>query len=469
MAVSQAKVSLVRGLGLVSAASIVISNVIGQGIFLKTRVMVCNVMSPGLVISVWIAAGLLSLAGALTYAELAAMMPRAGGEYVFVREAYGRRMGFFYGWMQLLIAKTGSQAALAVGFAIFLNALLGGALDVTLFEVPFPGFTVRIGYLQIVAVGIIALVTLINFSTVAASGRIATVLTIVKIGLVVLIAFGAFFLASGSWGNFISTAAGTGCEDVSAAARGGIAGFGAAMLGALWAYDGWNNLTLVAGEVSHPQRNIPAALFAGMVTIFGLYALANLAYFYVLSPAQIASLPASASIATEVATRFLGPFAVALMSAGLMISTFGTLHTSILAGSRIPYAMAEDKQLPAGLSWLSNKSHVPVRALILQAVWAILLALSGSYDTLTDYVIFGSWIFYGLTAGSVFIFRRRLPEAERPYRTWGYPVVPVLFLVTTTLLLINTLVTAPLQSLTGLFLIALGLPAYALINRQKRI
>jgi APA family basic amino acid/polyamine antiporter len=261
------------------------------------------------------------------------------------------------------------------------------------------------------------------------------------------------------------SSSGAECADVSASARGGLAGFGAAMLGALWAYDGWNNLTLVGGEVKRPSRNIPLALISGMFVICSLYVFVNLAYFYVLPPLQVANLAPSVSVATEVAVRILGPAAAGAMAAALLASTFGTLHTSILTGARIPYAMAEEGQLPAALGKLSERSRVPILALALQGSWAAILAISGTYDTITDYVIFGSWIFYGLTAGSVFIFRRRETEAAATFRTWGYPVVPILFLVTTAWLLVNTLVTAPFQSFAGLLLVALGLPVYALLNR----
>ena len=457
--------SLIRGLGLIGAASIVVGNVIGQGVFLKARVMACNVDTPVLVLGAWVAAGALSLAGALTYAELAARMPRAGGEYVYVRKAYGRRLGFLYGWMQMLIAKTGSQAALSVGFAIFLNALLGGALDRSAFTI---AGTVSMSLLQIVAISAIVVVTLINCATVAMGGRIAALLTVVKVSMVLGIGLGAFLLTDGSWTHLAMSSAGSECADVSAAARGGLAGFGAAMLGALWAYDGWNNLTLVGGEVKRPSRNIPLALISGMFVIASLYTFVNLAYFYVLSPAAVAGLSPSVSVATEVAIRILGPAAAGLMAAALLASTFGTLHTSILTGARIPYAMAEEGQLPPGLGRLSERSRVPILALILQGAWAAILAMSGTYDTLTDYVIFGSWIFYALTAGSIFIFRRQETVPATGYRTWGYPVVPILFVLTTAWLLINTLITAPLQSFTGLALVALGLPVYSFVSRRYK-
>ncbi len=467
---TQSNATLLRGLGLIAAVSIVVGNVIGQGVFLKTRVMTCNVGTPGMVIAVWVAAGLLSLAGALTYAELAAMMPKAGGEYIFVREAYGARMGFLYGWMQFFIAKTGSQAALGVGFAIFLNILSGGALDARFFTLHLAGYAIPFGSLQVTALLAIAIVTLINCAAVSVSGKIAAALTGIKIALVLAVGVGAFLFARGDWTHFALVNAGGACEGVSASARFGLAGFSAAMLGALWGYDGWNNLTLVAGEVKNPQRNIPLALIGGMITVAALYIFVNLAYFYVLTPTEIASVPASSSVATEVVKKFLGPLAVSLIAAALLMSTFGTLHSSILTGARVPYAMSRDRLFFQNLARLSPRTRVPVGALVVQAIWAGALALSGSYDALTDYVIFASWIFYGLVTASVFIFRRRMPDAVRPYRTWGYPVVPALFLLVTAALLISTIQAAPSRTLTGLGLIALGLPVYwywARLNRTS--
>ncbi|MGH9914437.1 MAG: amino acid permease, partial [Pyrinomonadaceae bacterium] len=226
--------NLVRGLGSIAAISIVIGNVVGQGVFLKARVMTCNVGTPGKVIGAWVAAGLLSLAGALTYAELAAMMPRAGGEYVFVRDAYGSRLGFLYGWMQILIGKTGSQASLAVGFSIFLNILLGGILNFNLFTISIYGFNIPFGGLQLVGLGSILVLTAINCAAVSVSGFIAALLTVLKITMVIGIGVGAFFFASGDWTHFAQSDSGGICEGVSAGGRMGLGGFAAAMLGALW-------------------------------------------------------------------------------------------------------------------------------------------------------------------------------------------------------------------------------------------
>jgi APA family basic amino acid/polyamine antiporter len=467
-------VTLIRGLGLIAAISIVVGNVIGTGVFLKTRVMTCNVGTPGMVITVWIAAGILSLAGALTYAELAAMMPRAGGEYVFVREAYGAGAGFLYGWMQTFIAKTGSQASVAVALAIFLNDLTGGALNAKYFTLPIFGYEIPFGHLQVVALAAIAIVTLINCATVIVSGHVAAFLTVIKIALVLGVGVGAFLLSrDGTWSHFYMSGAGGLCEGVEASARYGTAsftaGFGAAMLGALWGYDGWNNLTLVAGEVKNPQRNIPLALIGGMLLIITLYVFVNLAYFYAMTPTQIASVSKASSVAAEVGRTFLGPVAISLIAAALLSSSVGTLHTSILTGARVPYAMSRDRLFFQNLSRLSPRTHVPIGALIVQGIWAGILTLSGSFDTLTDYVIFGSWIFYGLVTASVFLFRRRMPDAERPYRAWGYPVVPVLFLLVTAGLLINTLRATPRQAIIGLILIAIGLPVYWYWSRVNRV
>ncbi len=476
-------ITLVRGLGLLAAISIIIGNVIGTGVFLKARVMTCNVGSPTWVLIAWIAAGILSLAGALTYAELSAMKPEAGGEYVFLRDAYGRISSFLYGWMQIFIGKTGSQAAVAVTFAIGLNDFLGGTLKQTLIKQNIFGFEYELTSLQIIAVMMIVIFTTINCASVEFTGRIATALTFVKIALIAFVGIGAFVWVTGGTFEHFSMMNNDGkCEGVNEAVRYGsasysfIGGFAAAMLGALWGYDGWNNLTLVAGEVDKPQKNIPLALIGGTILIIILYVFVHLAYFFVLDPTTIASVSKDSSVAKEVVSRFFGGdlktfavgFSVALFTVGLMLSSIGTLHTSILTGARVPYAMAKDGMMFESFGRLSEGTRVPVYALIFQGIWACLLALSGSFDTLTDYVIFGSWIFYALVTSSVFVFRKRFPNAERPYKAFGYPVVPILFLLVAAWLLINTMITTPRQSFAGIFLILLGLPVYYyLVNKNK--
>ena len=458
---------LIRGLGLTAAIAVNVANIIGTGVFLKARVMTCNIGTPGKALMVWVFAGLLSLAGALTYAELLAMMPRAAGEYGIIRDAYGRAGGFLYGWTQFLIARTASAAALAVGFAIFLNDFLGGSLKQVYFERTFNGHTISFGRLQVVALGAILVTTLINSAAVRVSGGVATALTALKILVLIGVAVAAFVFSGGDWGHLSQANSGGTCEGV-AVTTGGFAGLAAAMLGALWAYDGWNNVTFMAGEVKRPERNLPLALIGSMLLVMAIYVFINVSYYHVLSPTQVASVPASSSTAAEVVRRILGATAVTLMAAAMMTSSFGALQASILATARIPYAMARDRLFFQGLGKLSPRTHVPVRPLIVQGIWAAVLVLAGSYDVLTDVAVFALTMFYALVAGSVFIFRRRMPDAPRPYRTIGYPFVPILFLIVTTWLILTTIWNAPFQSFVGLALIMLGVPVYLYWERHNR-
>ncbi|HET6267556.1 MAG TPA: amino acid permease, partial [Acidobacteriota bacterium] len=421
-----------------------------------------------MVIAVWITSGMLSLAGALTYAELSAMFPEAGGEYIFIREGYGPRMGFVYGWTQFMISYTASQAAKGAAFAVFLNVLMGGTLNLEYAHLNLLGHVLTFGRMQVISLAIVGIVTLVNFSAVSVTGKVAAFLTALKVVLILGVGIGTFLFAKGSWAHLMMNGSGGTCEGVAAGARGGIAGFGAAMLGALWAYDGWSNLTIVAGEVKNPQRNLPFALIGGMSLIVGLYCLVNLAYFYSMTPLEIASVPAVSAVATEVIARIVGPLAASLMAAALLTSTLGSLYTGILTGARIPYAMAEDGLFFRGLAQVSSRTHIPRNALILQAIWIFVLVLTGSFDSLTDYAMFASWIFYGLATGSLFIFRRKLPNADRPYRVLGYPVVPIIVLVLASFLIINTIWTAPLRSVIGLGFIAIGLPFYYYWSRKRR-
>jgi basic amino acid/polyamine antiporter, APA family len=461
---------LVRGLGPIAAISINVGNIIGTGIFLKARVMTCNVGTPSRVIIVWIAAGLLALAGALTYAELTTMRPHAGAEYVITRDAYGKVWGFLNGWSQFLISRTASAAALAVGFAIFMNDLLGGTLRTVYFILRLPGgYDVPFGKLQIVALITIAVTTAINCAAVSLSGHVASLITVLKVLLVLAVGLGAFFYQDGSWSHLAMANSGGTCEDV-AVTGGGLAGFFAAMLGALWAYDGWNNVSYVAGEVKHPERNLPLALIGSMLIIITLYVIVNVSYYYVMTPTEVASVSAVSSVAAEATKRVLGPLAVSLMAAVMLLSSWGSLQTSILGTARIPFAMARDGVFFKSLASVSKRTRVPVTALVVQAVWASVLALSGSFDQLTDLAIFAFWLFYGMVTAAVFVFRWREPDVPRPYRTWGYPVVPALFVLVTMVLIVVTFYNYLLRSVVGLAIIVAGLPIYwYFANRNNSI
>ncbi|MCM3873445.1 MAG: amino acid permease [Pyrinomonadaceae bacterium] len=458
---------LIRGLGPIAAISINVGNIIGTGIFLKARVMTCNVGSPWRVILVWIVAGLLALAGALTYAELTTMRPHAGAEYVITKDAYGRVWGFLNGWSQFLISRTASAAALAVGFAIFMNDLLGGKLDTVYFSTPpIFGFQIPFGHLQVVALVTIAVTTLINCAAVSVTGHVASFITILKVIMVLGVGLAAFFFQDGSMGHLWLANTGGTCEGVDVTG-GGMAGFAAAMLGALWAYDGWNNISYMAGEVKHPERNLPLALIASMIIMIGLYVLVNVSYYYVMTPTDVASVSATSSVAAEAIRRVLGPVAVTLMAGVMMLASWGSLQSSILGTARIPYAMARDGVFFQSLARVSKGASVPVISLIVQAVWASVLAVSGKFDQLTDLAIFAFWLFYGMVTASVFVFRKTEPNADRPYRTWGYPVVPGLFVLVTIYLIVFTIKNAPLQSVIGLAIIASGLPVYFYFSRKN--
>lgn len=443
---------LVRALTLTPATAIILASIIGTGVFVKARVMTCNVGSPEMVLAVWLVAGLLTLAGALVYAELGAMMPRSGGEFHYLEAAFGRRWAFLYGWTKT-IALGASVAAVAIIFVIFLNDLTGNRL---------PPLAIKLLPALVIVIG-----TVVNLASVHSSGRIATLLTLVKVSLVLFVALGAFLLADGSWANFsLSGEAGT-CEGVPESARLGISGFGAAMLGALWGYNGWAAIAAVGGEIKDPQRTLPRALIGGTVAVIALYLLINAAYFYVLTPIEVASVAESSSVASEAASRFFGPGIAALMSAGLMLSAYGTLHTTLLSGPRVPFALASAKLLPSSLAIIS-RTGVPAVAIIGTGAWSIVLAASGTFDILTDIYIFVLWVFYGMNGAAVMVLRRKWPDADRPYRVWGYPYVPVIFLLLTVYLLINTLVATPMRALAGIGLIVVGLPVYAYFSKTNK-
>ena len=464
----ETKLNVVRGLGLVAAGSVVVGHMIGQGVFLKTRVITCNVETPWLVISVWVVSGLLALAGALTFAELGTMMPRSGGIYVFLREAFGPVVGFLYGWMSFAIASVGSTA-LGVAFAIFLNVITGGALSHEIIALRFAGLSFIVTGAQIVAVVIIFLVMLVNCAAVSVCGKVATFLTAFKIALVAGVGIGAFVFANGDWANFSRSGAPGACDGVAEAARGGFGGFAAGMLGALLAYNGWHAIVMVAGEVRSPQRNLPRAIIGGTVLVMALYILINISYFYVLDPSAIASVSINSSVATETAERFLGVIASKLMASALLVSTLGTLQISSMAISRAIFAMSRDGLLFRPLGEVSEKTRVPVKAVVAQAVWAIIFVFFGTYDTLTDYYVFAMWIFFALTVASLFVLRRKKPEIERPYRTLGYPVVPALFLLVAGWMLASYVLTKPTHAILALALTAAGLPIYWYRQRQSSI
>jgi APA family basic amino acid/polyamine antiporter len=441
---------LKRDLGIWSAAAIVVGTVIGSAIFIVPRDMVNNVGSPLMVFAVWIFGGMLSLFGALSYAELAAALPAAGGEYVYLREAYGPLWGFIYGWTQMWVAKSGSIATLATGFFIYL-ANFHPELEHVWMVVPLPlgdgGSPLPIRYGQLLAMAVIGILATINYFGVKVGGNVQVAVTLLKVGLIAGIIVIGLGTGHGNTANY----------STSIPVAGGITGFFAALVAALWAYDGWNNVSMVASEVQKPQRNLPLALIVGTLAVILLYLLTNLAYFYILPASVVGS---TNRVAGEAMRRVLGTPGANAVSIAAMISIFAALNGSILSGSRVPFAMARDRLFFRRVGYVHPQHRTPSVSILALSAWAALLVLSGRYDQLYTYVIFASVILYGMATAAVIVLRHKRPDLPRPYRTLGYPVVPVVFVLGITCLVISTLWKSPRESLTGLGLVALGLPCY---------
>jgi APA family basic amino acid/polyamine antiporter len=431
------QVGLLRGLGPWAAAALVVGTIIGTGVFLKTSVM-AQQASAVWVLAAWAVAGALSFTGALTYAELGAMFPRAGGEYVYLREGYGPAVGYLYAWNRFWIGTPGSIAAYAVGTATFLSDAL-----------PFND--------KAVAVTLIVVFSAINCLKVHTGGALQTVLTALKVAMIVALAGGALgFARAGHWARVVDTGHGFP----------GLSAFGVMVLAALWAYDGWNNLPMAAGEVRDPSRNLPRALVGGSLAVLAIYAVVNIGYFYAL-PIEDIARPGNTSVAQRVATQFLGDTAQLALAAAMAISTISAMNGAMLTGARVPYAAASDGLAPRQLAQISTHTRVPVVAVIVQGCVASVYALAGGFDELTNAVVFASWLFYALNAGTVLMLRRRAPDAPRSFRVPGFPVVPIVFITLAVLLLANALVTMPGASALGIGVTVLGGAVYFAFWRRR--
>ncbi|MGH9326382.1 MAG: APC family permease [Terriglobia bacterium] len=447
---------LVEGLGFYGAISVVAGTMIGTAIFVVPSLMLTQAGTPSKVLVIWVVAGGLSLFGALGYAELGAALPEAGGEYVYLFRAYGPGMGFLYGWTQFIVAKTASIAAIATGFLLYAAYFFPG-LERTIWRQPlaFAGhhFALTLTGVQIGSAALILLISGLNVLGVRRSGAVQTIFTVAKIAVLIVIIVAGLVIGRGSWDHFQAAA---GLRHLPG---GAFAGLGIAMVSALWAYDGWNNLSMVAGEVKRPQRNVPAALIAGSLLVAAIYICVNIVYFYVLKPSEAA---ATRTIAAEAARHLLGPAGGSFVAVGVLISTFATLNGSILAGSRIPYAQARDRLFPRPLAAVHPRYRTPAAAIAAQAAIAGIFALSGRYEALYTKAIYSEWVFYALVTAGIIVLRRREPALPRPYRTWGYPVVPAVFVLLAAVLLTWTFFSARSDVLWCLALIASGVPAYFL-------
>ena len=425
---------LLRGLGLKEAVTVLMGSIIGSGIFLTPRAIAQAVPSPGIILLVWIVSGVLTLFGALTYAELGAMMPRSGGQYVYLREAFGPLWGFLFGWTFFLVIQTGSIAAVAVAFA------------------EYSGYFVPLSpsLIKVVAILCILLLTGVNYVGVRFGGWVQNIFTTLKVGAIVALVVLGFGLGGGSWGNFQPLWGGINQQGL-------LRAFGVAMVAALWSYDGWNNVGLVAEEIKNPQRNLPIALAFGTLGVVLIYLSANLVYMYALQVGQIAQ---SQLVAADVARKVIGPLGGAAISGAVLVSTFGTVNGFILAGPRVYYAMARDGLFFKKIGEVHRRFRTPAFSILIQGIWASLLTLTGRFEQLFTYVIFASWIYYAMLVSGAIVLRRKYPSVPRPYKTWGYPIVPMLFVAIALWFVYNTLTTDPRDSLMGLILVLLGLPAY---------
>jgi len=455
------RTELVKGLGVCGATSVVAGTMVGTAIFVVPSLMLRDVGTPWMVVVVWAFAGVLSLFGALGYAELGAAIPEAGGEYVYLHRAYGPLMGFLYGWTQFFVAKTASIAAIATGFVIYLSYFfpsLNDPLWQGQFSLAGHSAMLQLTGLQISAAFLILLLSLLNILGVRRSGAVQTVFTASKLVVLALVIVLGLTLGQGSFAHFRTAVQ-------SNSQLSFISAFGVATVSALWAYDGWNNLSMVAGEVKNPQRNMPRALIFGSLLVIGVYLLTNIAYFHILSPAEAVG---TNTIAANASRHFLGTAGGAFVAVGVMISAFATLNGSILAGSRVPYAQARDGLFPQALAGVHPRFRTPAAAILAQAVIAGLFALTGQYQALFTKVIFAEFLFYALVTAGIVVLRWREPGLARPYRTWGYPFVPAIFVILSAGLLANTFLEQRSDSLWGLVLMGSGVPAYFLWNLWRR-
>jgi APA family basic amino acid/polyamine antiporter len=450
MAKPDAAHELPRVLNVSHAMSIVVGIIIGSGIFLVPREMMAAAGSSGMVYAVWIVGGLLSLFGAMTYAEIAAARPKYGGEYAFLREAYGDLTAFVFMWTQVTIAKPSSIASIASGVVRVLG-------NFPAFAFLSNSFLPHVVYGQLVAIAFVWLITGLNILGTRKAGNTQRALMGLKVAMVLTVVGVCLFGGHGTTANFATHFAG---------ARGGFSGFMVALIAALWAYDGWSDVTHTAGEIQNPQRSLPFALIGGVSIVGVLYMMTNAAIQFVLPAAVIANSerPAVAAILLSA-----GPAAAWLLSIGLAISYGSTFIGSSLTGARIPFAAARDGLFFRGLAYVHPRFKTPSRALMLQATLSsVLLLLINTFQGLFSLAIFSEWLFYGAVTATVFVFRRRETAAEaanRPYSVWGYPVVPALFIVAAIALLVFSFADQPRNSLIGSGIILMGIPLhYFLLN-----
>ena len=451
-----AQPALERAIGPVTATLVVIGSVIGSGIFLLTGSMAQHLPSPALLLLAWATGCLLALCGALTYSELGAMFPRAGGVYVFLHEAFGPLVGFLYGWVTILVVLCGGTAAVATGFAAYFSYFFPAfSPEHVIAVVPFGPLTWTLRADQIVAVLSIVALGAINYCGVRAGSLTTAVLTVARVTGLMLLPIFAIFAAKVSpvWTPVVPAT----MTSVTTA-------FGVALIAVLWATEGYYFLTFAGGEVRDPARTVPRALTIGLLAIMAIYLIVNLAYFYALPMDRISG---ASRIAEAAATALVGPIGASIIALTVLTSTFGANVAVMLGASRVTYAMAANGLFFRSMATIHPRFKSPHVAIVALTIWSSFLALSGTYEQLFTYVVFASVLFSVFGGLALFRLRFDRPDAERPYRVWGYPLVPVLFVAGSTYLVVNTLIERPVESIAGLGLLALGIPAYLYWSSQR--
>ena len=461
---------LKRSLSTLDATALLVGSMIGSGIFIAPSLIATNVAAPGVYLGLWVLAGVFTLLGAFSYAELAAMMPEAGGQYVYLRRALGPLSGFLYGWTLFVVIQSGFIAAVAIAFAKYLGVFVHGVGEgFVLAKVPLgPLGTVSFNTAQAVALLVIAVLTFINTRGVVAGARVQNLFTGLKLLALWALVAAALILGrgKGSVANF-SPAFSTAVPDLPGAVTTGfLAALGVAASKALFCYDAWNTVTFAAAEVREPARSLPRAIIGGALITLVTYLLAASAYLYLFPLHKMAQVPEN-RIASEAARLLFGDIGGLLIAAAILVSTFGCINGMILGGARVLYAMAEDRLFFRGAGTL-NARRAPAQALVWLAVWSAVLTLSGSYNDLLTYTTFASLLFNAATAACVFILRRRMPEAERPYRALGYPVTTALFIAVALFFVVYIVQGDPRSAGYGLLLVLLGIPAYVLLKRARQ-
>src|SRR5262245_321354 len=451
---------LVRGLKLFDATAIIVGSMIGSGIFIVSADMARQLGSSGLLLAAWGITAVMTILGAMSYGELAAAMPRAGGQYVFLREAYGPLFGFLYGWTLFLVIQTGTIAAVAVGFAKFLGIFVPW-VSASNVLVPLPlGY--RVSSQHLLAILVISLLTWVNCKGLREGATVQNIFTVAKVGgLLALVIMGLILpgnpaAVQSNFQQLFPENFGLGMLSI----------MGAALVGSLFAADAWNNVTFTGSEVVNPKRNLPLSLFLGTATVSLIYFAANAVYLRTLPLEAIASAPED-RVGTLAAQSLMGSGGLTFINAAILISTFGCTNGLILAGARVYYAMARDGLFFKKVGEVSARSHTPVFSLIVQAVWASLLVLSGTYNELLDYVIFAALLFYVLTVTGLFVLRKKRPEMERPYKAFGYPVLPAAYVLLAALVMVDLLVVKPRFTWPGLMIVVTGVPVFFFWKRPR--